>query len=112
MEDVFDVLAAIGAHVSASLMDNALETGREIDRTALANAIVRSAVEQASKIVRHLGISRYLSDERGDFGAMVGIIASELFDLASLFTDPKLTLRDCSLDTGDVVVRALIALRN
>jgi len=111
MEEVLNILAAVGVRMSESLMDDALNGSQAIDRTALANAILRSAVEQASKIVRHLGIRRYLSDERGDFGAMVGIIAGELFDLASLFIDPKVTLADCSLDAGDVVVRALIALK-
>src|ERR1700722_4266908 len=112
MEEVLNILAAVGVRMGERLMSDALNGRQAIDRTALANAILRSSVEQASKIVRHLGIRKYLSDERGDFGAMVGIIAGGLFDLASLFIDPKVTMADCSLDAGDVVVRALIALRS
>jgi hypothetical protein len=111
MEDVFNALAELGAHLGMSLMRNAQEPGREIDRTALANAIVNSAVEQASEIVGRLGVISQLNDERGDFGALVGIIARELFSLADLFTDEKVSLNDCSLDVGDTCIRAIVALR-
>jgi hypothetical protein len=111
-DDFIEALAEFSVHLGAKLFGEVAEPGHQIDRTALANAILRSAVEQASKIVTMLGIGRFLSDERGDFGAIVGVIAGELFDLASLFADQKLTLSDCSLDPGDVVVRALIALKS
>lgn len=111
MENVFYALAEIGAHIGRSLMQNVEQPDGAIDRTALANAIVRSAVEQASEIVGRLGVIGKLNDERGDFGAIVGIIARELFSLAELFMGEKLSLEDCSLDVGDICMRAIVALR-
>ncbi len=104
-------IARLGVHVGIHLTGQQPGPNREIDRTALANAIIRSAVEQASEIVSKLGIVRQIDVERGEFGLIVGVIARELFSLTDLLADVKLSTADCSLDVGDTCVRAYLAIR-
>lgn len=103
-------IARIGVQVGMHLTGQNANPSRQIDRTALANAIVRSAVEQACEILSKLGIVRQIDVERGEFGLIVGVIARQLFSLTELLTEIKLSTADCSLDVGDTCVRAYLAL--
>lgn len=103
-------IARIGVQVGMHLTGQQSVPSREIDRTALANSIIRSAAEQASEIVSKLGLVRQIDVERGEFGLIVGVIARELFSVTELLTDMKLSAADCSLDVGDTCLRAYLAM--
>ena len=112
MEDgIIMSIARFGAEVGMYLSGGETSQHRQIDRTALANTIVHSAVEQACEIVSKLGIVRQIDVERGEFGLIVGTIARELFSLVEALTDVRLSTADCSLDIGDTCVRAYLAMR-
>lgn len=110
MDDPFLVsIAHFGVQFGLQIGGHA-EPQREINPTALADAILRSAVAQASEIVRKLGIERQLDYQRGEFGLIVGVVMRELFHLAHALTGLELSHADCSLDAGETCVRAIMAL--
>jgi hypothetical protein len=109
-DDILLSVARVGVHVGMHLIGQDSRPTRELDGTALANAIIKSSVDQACEIVSKLGIVRQIDVERGDFGLIVGIIAREHFSLTEALTDLKLSLADSSLDVGDICMRAYLAL--
>lgn len=108
--DFIEILGEFGVRVSMTLMQQAIEPVRGIDRTALANVVFDSAVEQAYLIAKHVGIGRQLDDER--FGMMVGIINKSQLDMVEYLTGTTLSWqRDCTRDCEQSCNRAFMKLK-
>jgi hypothetical protein len=110
--EILTALGEVGMHIGMKLMGTVVGPSQEIDRTALANAVLESSVYQASLIVDHFGMMRQLQGHPQEFGFIVGIIATEQSRLVEYLTNLKLSvLADCSCDIDDTCARAMAALR-
>ncbi len=114
-DDFLSTLAEFSVHVGMKLMGKIVEPEKpvvEVDKPALANAILDSCVEQASAIVSRLGIAHRLDDRPDDFGFIVGIIAREQMGFLEYLTGLKVSvLEDTTRDVNETCERAVIMLR-
>lgn len=106
----FSALEEMSVRFSRCWIGTEMEPNREIDKTALANAVLESSATQATLILKHIGTFRRLEAE--DFGAIVGIIATEQAALIEYLTNQKISvLQDCSCDVEAVCHQAMLAAR-
>ena len=114
LEDFFTALAEFSVQLGTGIIRNELAPKQtlEINKTALADVLLYSSVEQAAQIVREFGLIGQLNDERGDFGKIVGIIAQEQVGLVRVLTGVEVDIiEDVSKDAGETCMRAFRALR-